>query len=172
MYAVYTINFKIFSNYVRIYRFQINLFFSDKKCSFIPWLLNSFDIPSYGSESRKKYTLRILSMCLREEGGLEIALPDRAQMTYLGRKRLYGRLRGYRETMQINEKINFIQDSFQKVFQHCKSTSHWLLLEFYILYHIKMHISEYVCKTFLEELAFFSKCRDNALKHYCSVWRL
>ena len=57
-------------------------------------------------------------------GGLDIALPGRAQMTYLGRKRLYGRLRGYRETMQINEKINFIQDSFQKVFQHCKSTSH------------------------------------------------
>ena len=60
------------------------------------------------------------------------------------------------ERVQVNyaEKINFIQDSFQKIFQHCKSTSHWLLLEFYILYHIKMHISEYVCKTFLEELAF------------------
>ena len=90
---------------------------------------------------------------------MEIALPGRAQMTYLGRKRLYGRLRGYRETIQINEKINFIQDSFQRFFQHCKSTSHWLLLEVYILYHIKMHISEYVCKTFLKELAFFLKCR-------------
>ena len=30
------------------------------------------------------------------------------------------------ERVQINyaEKINFIQDSFQKIFQHCKSTSH------------------------------------------------
>ena len=29
--------------------------------SFIPWLLNLFDFPSYGSNSRKKYTLRLLS---------------------------------------------------------------------------------------------------------------
>ena len=32
--------------------------------SFIPWLLNFFDLPSYGSNSRKRYTLRLFSMCL------------------------------------------------------------------------------------------------------------
>ena len=33
--------------------------------SFIPWLLNFSDLPGYGSNSRKRYTLRLLSMCLR-----------------------------------------------------------------------------------------------------------
>ena len=33
--------------------------------SFIPWLLNSPDLPSYGSNSRERHTLSLLSMCLR-----------------------------------------------------------------------------------------------------------
>ena len=33
-------------------------------CSFILSLLNSFDLPSYSSESRKRYTLSLLLMCL------------------------------------------------------------------------------------------------------------
>ena len=32
--------------------------------SFIPWLLNFFDLPNYGSNSRKRHTLRLLSKCL------------------------------------------------------------------------------------------------------------
>ena len=32
--------------------------------SFIPWLLNFSDLPNYGSNSRKRYTLRLLSKCL------------------------------------------------------------------------------------------------------------
>ena len=32
--------------------------------SFIPWLLTFPDLPSYNSNSRKRYTLRILSKCL------------------------------------------------------------------------------------------------------------
>ena len=31
---------------------------------FIPWLLNFSDLPNYGSNSRKIYTLRLLSKCL------------------------------------------------------------------------------------------------------------
>ena len=31
---------------------------------FIPWLLNFSDLPNYGSNSRKRYTLRLLSKCL------------------------------------------------------------------------------------------------------------
>ena len=32
--------------------------------SFIPWLLNFSDLPNYGSNSRKRYTLTLLSKCL------------------------------------------------------------------------------------------------------------
>ena len=32
--------------------------------SFIPWLFNFSDLPNYGSNSREKYTLRLLSKCL------------------------------------------------------------------------------------------------------------
>ena len=32
--------------------------------TFIPWLLNFSDLPNYGSNSRKRYTLRLLSKCL------------------------------------------------------------------------------------------------------------
>ena len=37
-------------------------------CSFIFSLLNSFDLPSYSSESRKRYTLSLLLMCLEVLG--------------------------------------------------------------------------------------------------------
>ena len=32
--------------------------------SFIPWLMNFSDLPNYGSNSWKRYTLRLLSKCL------------------------------------------------------------------------------------------------------------
>ena len=41
----------------------IYFFFSDKNIS-ITWWLNSFVMPSYDSESRRRYLLRLLLMCL------------------------------------------------------------------------------------------------------------
>ena len=63
-----------------------NFFFGDKKrissksCSFIPRLLNS-DLPSYGPNLRKWYTLSLLSICLEKMAVLEVILPGRGQMT-------------------------------------------------------------------------------------------
>ena len=46
---------------------------------FSPWLLNSSDLPSYGSNSRKRGTLKLLAMCLRRSipriGGKSPPLP-------------------------------------------------------------------------------------------------
>ena len=36
-------------------------------CNFILWVLNSFDLPSYGSESRKRYSLKQLVSLMRGE---------------------------------------------------------------------------------------------------------
>ena len=46
-------------------------------CTFIPWSLNFFDLSTCNSELRKRYTLRILLMCLeaRRGGVLEVVLP-------------------------------------------------------------------------------------------------
>ena len=51
-------------NYTELFYY----FFGEKKqllkalltCTFIRSLLNSFDLPSYGSKPRKRYTLRLL----------------------------------------------------------------------------------------------------------------
>ena len=40
--------------------------------SFIPWLLNFSDLPNYGSKSRKRYTLRLLSKCAGRSNPLPI----------------------------------------------------------------------------------------------------
>ena len=48
-------------------------------CTFSPWLLDSFDMPSYSSESRKRYTLMLLLMRLDMQRGekiLEVVLPE------------------------------------------------------------------------------------------------
>ena len=48
-------------------------------CTFSPWLLDSFDMPSYSSESRKRYTLMLLLMRLDVQRGekiLEVVLPE------------------------------------------------------------------------------------------------
>ena len=58
--------------------------------------------------------------------------------------------------MQINYKINFIQQYFQKFSLHFKRTFLWLLPFYYITQ--KMHIFEYVCENFLEKLTFL--CRE------------
>ena len=49
--------------------FDFQLFFVVKRIlkalfSFISWLLNFSDVPSYGPNLRKRYTLRLLSKCL------------------------------------------------------------------------------------------------------------
>ena len=83
--------FEIFYNHGWIYRFQrefnknyeerwspnnfmqslsVHCFLMSKKVflyTFNPRLLNSFDLPSYGSELRKRYTLRLFLMCLEEK---------------------------------------------------------------------------------------------------------
>ena len=60
--------------------------------------------------------------------------------------------------MQINYKMNFTKDNFQRFRQHFQKTFHWLLLEVYVLHHTKnTHFSEYVCKTCLKEFAIFLK---------------
>ena len=40
--------------------------------SFIPWLLNFSDLPNYGSNSMKRYRLRLLSKCLLRSNLLSI----------------------------------------------------------------------------------------------------
>ena len=77
----------VFTIYM-IYNIKCNISYRLKSlltCTFIPWLLNSVDLPRYNSESRKKCTLSLLSMFLVMVGGvwqvmrvLEIVLPGGA----------------------------------------------------------------------------------------------
>ena len=55
-------------------------------CTSIPFLLNSFDLHSYGSASMERYTLRLLLMCLETGGVLEFVLPGGAN--YLLREKV------------------------------------------------------------------------------------
>ena len=48
----------LFYCFLEIKRILKALFF------FIPWLLNSSDLPSYCSDLKKRYTLKLLSICL------------------------------------------------------------------------------------------------------------
>ena len=66
------------------------MFFGYKKIlkslfSFIPWLSNFSDLPSYGSNSRKRYTLRLLAKCLRggapHKGKVPLPFPLRFQIS-------------------------------------------------------------------------------------------
>lgn len=49
-----------------------------------PSSLNPFDLPSSGSELREIILLRPLLMCLEKGRVLEVVLPGRRQITYLG----------------------------------------------------------------------------------------
>ena len=74
---------------------------------------------------------------------------------------------GLEEIMQINYKMSFIKDSFQRLCQHFMCTSHWLFWKLYIkLHYKKMNISEYVCKTCLKGLAINT---GKPLRNYCSL---
>ena len=86
------------------------LFFDGKKriqhlislFTFNPWLLDSFDLPGYGSELRKRQTLRLFLMCLEVRnfgscsvwGGWEIN-------DSLGGKVWLGRARGQRKLCKL-----------------------------------------------------------------------
>ena len=69
------------------------------------WFFNSSDLPSYGSNSRKGYTLRLLSMCQENERGraLEVFPTGSGQVTYFGgRKGLHG---GLRTKMHVSKHV-------------------------------------------------------------------
>ena len=89
---------------------------------------------------------------------LKIVQPVRGQLTYLGEEKVCLEKWGQGNTIKIRYKMNFVQDCFQRFSQQLKSAFHWLLLEVYCTTQ-KKHISEYVCKTFLEELIIFLNCR-------------
>ena len=58
-------------NYFLVIKGILKAFFS-----FIPWLLHFSDLPNYGSNSRKRYALRLLSKCLvRNTLPLEVKVP-------------------------------------------------------------------------------------------------
>ena len=92
-------------------------FFSYKKIllkilasTFIPWLLNSLNLPSHGSELWKRHTLRLLLMSRdreRDSGGVEIVQRERGQMTYLreGLRRGVGGTRAKRKLCLITLSI-------------------------------------------------------------------
>ena len=57
----------------------------------------------------------------KDGGVLEVVLPGRGQMTCFGKGFAWG-TRGRGETIQINYKMNFTQDSCQRFSLHFKST--------------------------------------------------
>ena len=61
--------------------------------TFNPRLLNSFDLPRYGLELRKRYTLKLFLMCLEERSfGSCSVWGKREQMTHLGERCAWGGL--------------------------------------------------------------------------------
>ena len=98
----------------------------------------------------------------RKRGGvLEVALPGRRQMTYLGEGRVWLGDQGYGETIQINYKMNFIQDSCQRFSLHFKSTLHWLL-QLYCITQKCVFLKNYL---FLG--SFFSVMRHSSSVLFC-----
>ena len=113
--------------------------------------MNFFDLASYDSEIRKRYTLRLLLMCLKEwnfPGGME----TNVQMIHLG-KGFPGEGWDWRKLCKLTGKWA----SSKTVSKDSANTScslptgcfsdtiYWVTLQ-------KMHISEYVSKTCLKEL--------------------
>ena len=157
--------FEIFYNHGWIYRFQrefnknyeerwspnnfmqslsVHCFLMSKKVflyTFNPRLLNSFDLPSYGSELRKRYTLRLFLMCLEEKSfGSCSAWGNGGQTTHLGRKVCL---------------MSFIKDDSEvSVDNSCALPTACFLDTMYWIELQKMHISEYVCKSVLKNQPF------------------
>ena len=119
---------------------SVLLFFDVKKIflfTFNPWLLNSFDLPSYGSELRKRYTLRLFLMCLEERSfGSCSARGNGGQMTHLGERCVW-----WASSKIISEES---ADTSCAIPAGCfLGTMYWIELQ-------KMHISECVCKIVLK----------------------
>ena len=61
--------------------------------TFIPWLLNFSDLPNYGSNSRKGYTLRLLPKCLGRSTpsllGVNLSIPSSSPLDGLLLAQLY-----------------------------------------------------------------------------------
>ena len=105
---------KNLSAFILFFWWQRKEWFLKALFSAIPWLLNSPNLLNYGSESGKIYTLRLLLMCLEERKFRKLFFLRGEQRTYLGKERvcLGGLVVG--ETVRINYKRNFIQNSFQR----------------------------------------------------------
>ena len=86
----------------------------------------------------------------KKEGVLEVVLFRRNEL--LGRRVYLARAKGQKENMQINYKMNFIKDSFQRFPEHFKSTSQLLFVKVSILNHKEMYFPAYIRKICLKEL--------------------
>ena len=127
------------------------LFFDDKKgvqhlkflFTFNPWLLNSFDVPSYGSEFKEKYTIRLFLVCLVERRfGSFSAWGNGEQMTQSEERCAWGRLG--------------VGGNYGNLWAVFLDIIHLIAMQ-------KMYISGYVCKTCLKELAI------NTRKSFCHI---
>ena len=127
--------------------------------SFIPWLLSSSDLPSYGSGSRKRYTLFLIFLIFLFRGGGVFAWEGREWLTWGkegfswrtgGRENLYSRL-----TIKWTSSKTVFKDI------HYTLTAPSINCFWKSIYCItqKINISEHACQTFLKELAIFLKYR-------------
>ena len=120
--------------------------------TFMPWLLNFSYLRSYGSELRKRYTLRLFLMCLEERSfGNCSAWGNGRQMTHFGQRCVWGKTRGLRKPFKLTIKWA----SSKKISEESTDTSSALLTGCFLdtIYWItlqKMHISEYVSKIVLK----------------------
>ena len=68
------------------------------------WLLNSFDLPSYDSELRKRYTLRLFMMCLEERSFGSCPVWGHGTNDSLGGKVCLWKARGWRKLCKLTIK--------------------------------------------------------------------
>ena len=100
----------------------------------------------------------------KESGVVKVVLPWRGQMTYLVVRRV---CLGTRDRGKLY-RLTIKQTSCKKVFKDFPYTARVLSTDCFksIASHKKMHTSEYVCKSFLEELAFLlAETFENLLQH-------
>ena len=131
----------------------------------IPWLLNSFDLSSYGWELRKRYTWKLFLMCLekRSFGSCFARRMEDKELTW--GKMCLGWAKGWRKLCKLTIKwVSSKTVSDNSTNTSCALSSgcfwdtiYWIALQ-------KMHISEHVCKTCLKELSIKT---GKPLKKYC-----
>ena len=124
--------------------------------SFNPWLLNFFDLPSYGSELMKRYTLRLFLMCLEEKRFWSCsAWGNGGQMAHfvdsLCGKVCLGRAKSWRKLCKLTIKWASSKTvSDESADTSCTLSTGCFLDTIYWIAVQKMHISEYVCKIVLK----------------------